>query len=144
MPNDERMTKPEARNAQHADGGLFVFRHSDFFRISDFGFTRSFVIFQRQFDRKPAPFPNRAPHPHPSSMRLHNMFHDAQPNPHPLRFPPQLRPPPIKPLKFLPLSPRRSPPPVAPAPDPAGGGGRPPAGRTGRPVRRNRLPSRRC
>src|ERR1051326_9442879 len=109
MPNDERMTKPEARNAQHADGGLFVFRHSDFFRISDFGFTRSFVIFQTQFNRKPAPFPNRAPHPHPSSMRLYNMFHNAQSNSHPLRFASQLRPAPIKPLKDLFLFLRRYP-----------------------------------
>src|SRR5439155_6709902 len=102
MTNDECQTTKEARmpNVEKdtpATFDLFGFalRHSFVICHS------SFVIFQRQFNRKPAAFAHLAGHQHLSAMRLHDMLHNAQPNAHPLRLPPQLRPPPIKPFKYL-------------------------------------------
>jgi hypothetical protein len=47
MTNDERMTEPEARSVHRDRDVVSIIRHSDFFRISDFGFRISLVIRSR-------------------------------------------------------------------------------------------------
>ena len=54
-----------------------------------------------QFDGKPTSLARCAPNQDLAVVRFDNMFHQAEADPHPLRFPPQLRAEPIKPFKNL-------------------------------------------
>src|SRR6266852_7548431 len=76
----------------------FGIRPSDFFRTSSFGFR---IYLCRQFNCKPAPFAHCAAHAHLASMRLNDVLHNAEANPHPLSFAAQLRATPVKTLENL-------------------------------------------
>src|SRR5262249_51261124 len=92
MTNDERSPKFEVRSPK-LKSSSFVIRNSLVIRHS------LLVIFQRQFNGKTAAFSDSASHEDLTAVRLDNMFNNAQPNAHTLRFSAQLRTEAVKPFE---------------------------------------------